>query len=548
MSDRVSASPLGLVEGSGPTGSGVRRAQRISLTAILRHWSQRVAKRIGRPVDRWAVAAALESEGLRDVDVRERYRLRDVFSLASLLHGKMSPARTSRPRGAVVPESHVGRALRLAHSVAAGSLFALPLLGQSACVLLTRHSLWASLDFTQVQATAAGLGTLTSFVVTGAATMAIGRQGSVYRAAGELGLLRKVCARLVGAGVALLLAVALVLALAHALLFPLVDGAVFAAAAGYFVAHGVLMISLAVLFVLGLHGRSFVLTVAGALLVAALVRVGHVRLQVAQIGAITLTALGALATGFRALARLDRAAPGDPDATLPPADVVAGTLLPYALYGVGYFLLLFMDRALVWSAPAGNVPLGIWFNAAHEIGLDWALVSLVAPVGYVEFAVREFSLRVARDQAQTPVTAVREHRARIAGFVTRAFRTLAGVSVASVAATYLGVRAFHRLDAVASSRVTVRVFWPAAVGYQLLAWALLGALLLFTLGRGPKVVRAVWRALAAGAWVGIVASRVLAPEWAVLGFVTAAALFAAQMAVAVRALVRRPDYFHYAAF
>ena len=46
-----------------------------------------VVERIGVPVDVYAVAATLESEGIRDLDARERFGSADVFDLAEDVYG-----------------------------------------------------------------------------------------------------------------------------------------------------------------------------------------------------------------------------------------------------------------------------------------------------------------------------------------------------------------------------------------------------------------------------------------------------------------------------
>ena len=100
---------------------------------------------IGEPLDVWAVAATLESIGLRDLDAVTLYQRPNLFTLAErilyLIH--VDPTRT-RSREELPPvrtrETHMAQALKF---YLRGASTALPMAGQIASVLLLRYSLWA---------------------------------------------------------------------------------------------------------------------------------------------------------------------------------------------------------------------------------------------------------------------------------------------------------------------------------------------------------------------------------------------------------------------
>lgn len=95
-----------------------------------------VIEQTGRPLDRWAVAATLESGGIRDVDARERYGRRDVFDLADDVYFRslqvVSPDR-SPPERAVARRR---RAAVFAGKYLTGGFFFIPLSLQLGSLLL----------------------------------------------------------------------------------------------------------------------------------------------------------------------------------------------------------------------------------------------------------------------------------------------------------------------------------------------------------------------------------------------------------------------------
>jgi hypothetical protein len=541
-----------------PVGQSVaenRGPRRPASPEEIDRWARLVVDRIHVPVDAWAVAAALEAEGLRDADAVERFGYPDLFRFGEAVHARTrSPSFTLPPLDP--PPTPVARSplLTLFGHLFEGSFFALPMIGQSVCVVATGHSLWASLEFTELEASVVGLGTLASFVATAGFVVSLGRQGAVYRTLKAFTLLRRSCTQLVIAGAISCVAVAAVLAGVELVAMPL-RPTVAGLALLYFLALSALWIGFATLYMLQVHAWTFGLSVGGALLVAASVRLGGLPLVPVQLAAIVLTALASLVVASRRLRVLVASEDRVRAATrLPPPEVVVGILAPYAVYGMAYFALLLTDRALAWTAPGRHVPQAIWFDAPYELGMDWALVTLLVPMTYLERVVHVSNARIEQDQRSLPHSRCDEHRRRFRWFTWRATATLAALSALSVGGTYFGGGALRRYDNVKlirgffASPTTTFVFWPAAVGYQLLTVGLMFGLLFFTLGQPRVVLRAMTGALVVALVVGFAASRLLGGDWAVLGFTTGTAFFAVQMARAGRTLVQRVDYFHYAAY
>ncbi|MEM9072739.1 MAG: hypothetical protein AAGE52_29810 [Myxococcota bacterium] len=515
-----------------------------------------VTGKIGIPLDSWAVAATLESTGMRDVDAVEKYGYPNLFGLAGDVYDLImkDPPAVEAPPDEKAEEVRRDRWRRFARHLFEGSFFAMPMLGQIACILVTRYSLWASLDFTEMQATLIGLGTVASFAITGGVVMTIGRQGTVYRGMKAYTLLAKVCRRLVALGLVLALLVWVVAAVLNCVV-PFLGAWAFATASLYYIALCAMWLSLGLLYMLGKHAWSFGVTFCCGLLVAVQVRVFGLDVEWSQLSSIALASVLAFSVAARTIRKLVP----DEDAKqtvapLPPPDVAAGILAPFAVYGLGYFTFLFADRLIAWTAPGRPLPMPVWFHTPYELGMDWALMSLLVPMAYLEHVIHEFAPRIVREQDETIYRAVGTHRRSMMAFGSRSFVIVVVFSIVSVLVTYWGISALKAFDDVKEIRdffasdTTEWVFWFAAAGYQLLTWALMVGLLYFTLARGLVVVREMWRCLAVGAVVGFTASRLAGPEWAVLGFTAGTLYFAAGMIRHGVILTKRIDYYYYSAF
>src|SRR5262249_27109887 len=160
--------------------------------------------------------------------------------------------------------------------------------------------------------------------------------------------------------------------------------------------------------------------------------------------------------------------------------VAAGSLVPYAAYGLGYAGLLVVDRVLAWSAPGRILPQALWFHAPYELGMDGALVSVLVPLAYVEHPVHRFHATLP-DAGALPLSDLGAHQERLERVVRRALRVLWALCCASVLGTWAAGRALQETglaDALGSlthaedATLVRHAFWCGALAYQLLVVAL----------------------------------------------------------------------------
>lgn len=510
------------------------------------------------PIDRWAVAVALETRGIRDADAVHRYGHRDVFALADEIHLRCRRllADGAPLAGSSAPPATGRRPLW--RQYLQGLLAALPMVVPLVAVLL---GLGASGGFTDAHATALVLGMALSFVVAGGPMQAIGRLGSYYRGQGSDVLATRVAGGVLRVGLALAAALAwygLNLALG---LFPHETAL---ASSLYSVTLAVLWLALAILHMLEHYGL-ILLSVAAWVATYVLLAAIGVPIVLAQGLGIAAAAVLALVAGVgRLLWRARGLDDGVVHARLPRGALLVRAAAPYLAFGALYFGFLFADRIVGWSAAAPpEYPL--FFRRAYETGLSFALVSLVPTLALLHVTMHAFTARCAAAQRRFRPEERLAHNRSLERFYVGGLALVSGVAMTSVALTYVIARelgaaglfgptgtraasgALGATQVLDAGVVAPFVFWWSALAYALLAWGLLNAGILFSLSRPAPVVWAIAAAGIGGSAVGFGLSRNLGYWYSAAGLAAGAFVFALASAAAVIHVLRRLDYHLYAA-
>lgn len=507
------------------------------------------------PVDRWAVAATLESRGLRDIDAVERYGRRDIFDLADEVYarcrerlGEVEPVVTDDPT-----VSLPARLRRFFRFYGQGAFFAIPMVVQVASITILGFGLWADVDFTVAQATAVSVATLGSLVVTGGFVQSIGRLGLFYREQESHLLAERVLRRLIVVGAVVSGGVG-VAAYAVNLATAWLPAGLAAVALVYYLLLAGFWLVLAVLYAMQRRLAIVIATTAGIAVIGVLDALTPIGIYAAQwLGLVAAIAV-AYAWVHRLLRRAAATVSGDVRlARLPRAPILAHAAAPYFAYGILYYLFLFADRILGWSADEEQ-PFLITFRTPYELGLDWALLALILTIAMLEYTINEFSATIIPVQERFSAGEVRAHNAHFGRFYATQLSLLAALSVVSALLVYFGVFALDRvgglgdLDVFLDDPVTRTVFAWGVVGYSLLVWALMNGVLFFSLSRPAYALRPIVASLAVGVAVGLVASRT-GPYWAsVVGLTAGSAVFAALTTRRAVRVLRRLDYYYYSAY
>lgn len=524
----------------------------LSPTERIRPLAEKILSEVEQPKDHWEVAAHLEVSGIRDLDARQEFGCADVFELARRIIALAQEIRVvplhRPPRQAPLP-------WRFIKAYVKGLLFSMPMATQIFAMMLFGYSLWAWVDFIPREATAIALGTVTSFVVTGGFSQAIGRRGLFYIHQKEDILAKKVCYRFFLAGLATVAVVGLLLLLVN-LVFEFLPLGMSFYAQLYYILLSTLWLSFSILYMLRQQLLFTIITVVGILVVHLVILFPRWGMLTAHSLGLVTTILLSLIAGWAILHRRARQAEREyTGSELPRISMLVYATAPYFWYGVLYFAFLFADRIVAWSAEKGRgfLPYFIWFDSRYELGMDWALFCFVLTVGVLEFTIQEFSEQIVPAEQVAPADRVGNFNRRFTRFYYTHLVLFLVVAFLSIIGAHWGMSFIGRvglfpLIEVFFNPATKSVFWWAAIGYVFLVWGLFNSIFLFALSRPAFVLRSLAPALLVNLVVGFIMSRVIRYELAVVGLTVGSLAFMLISSFYARRAFRHLDYYYYAAY
>jgi hypothetical protein len=225
-------------------------------------------------------------------------------------------------------------------------------------------------------------------------------------------------------------------------------------------------------------------------------------------------------------------------AVLPRRTAMIVSLAPYFIYGSGYFCFLFTDRLMAGLSVTESERWPFLINLNYQRPLDYALLAFMLTAAVAEYG-NDYFMRswrtIAERSALSAVTArqmalQQRYRRVIASIIT----TFSLLAVASASLLYCQ-----------QPQSNWYLFIAGIVGYGLFSYGLANALLLFSLGRLPIVARALSHSLLLNITVGYIAGQIGGANFAVLGLILAALLFARQTYQAVTIALANADYSFY---
>jgi len=522
---------------------------------------------LGTPLNEWAVAAWLETSGIRDVDAQEDYDKASVFDLASELYGQFStnPAlvsgqnqQTKNERigsGRTALKKSFDILVMLVRKYVKGLEYSFPLFFQLISLVIFGYALWVWLLFNEAQATMISLATVGSFILTGGFSQVISREISRYRNQDNPVLLAKITLSVLKTGILVLLASVLAVTLLN-LLIPFYPMTFIIIGGIYVLLIGLLSLLSAALFAMDWHIMVLLGYVIGTAVVVVFMRYTNLGIYygnwlglTAANGFMWLYLQRTLISNMREVPRWMRtlAAPGK--------EVLLWQNYQYLIYGSAYFLFLFIDRILAWSASPHLSGYAIWFRTPYELGMDWALLSLVLTMGILEYSVHSFSVKIRPLQKKYSATDVNGFSKEV---YNKYWRHLGLVVFVGLLATFFVYGAgmlilwqwgdYQIINDFFSNSTTVRVFWIASISYLFFSIALLHILHFFVLNRPDKALIPLASSLLINFGVGFLTSRWISYDFADIGLLAGTVFLAIYTGLLFRHYIRHIDFYYYSAY
>ncbi len=517
----------------------------------------KVVENIHKPLDKWAVAAILESMGLRDTDAITEFGTDSIFHLAEEIYDicqrdeEIIDLLNKRKKAKEEIENPVKSFFKY---YSRGISFMFPVLGQIILLFLFRYSLWAYIEFTEAQATVVALGTILSFIVSGGFIQAAGRDVLYYLNAKEYRLAKKSYLRLFRYQLFTVLSVALVLFVFN-LLFPFFRMKMIVHSLLYFVLLSELWFALTILYLIKHYLAVLFVTMIGILPVWAVMNFTKLGIFNAHFAGLIFANILSWAYALYWFRHKIYGQKYKNPVKLPHRAIMAYVTSPYFVYGMLYFCFLFVDRIVSWSTVEANVPATlIWFRTPYELGMDWALLSLFITIALLEFTIERFSSTLIPTQDNLQIFELDNFIKIYKRFYRSQFFFLIIMGLASIVVTYLGVLYLKRFDYIAevkdffSNRVTFFTFYIASAGYFFMAIGLFNGLFFLTLSRLNFAIKAIGISIFVNLITGILLSRWFGYEFGVFGLLAGGIAYALVSSKYADSFFKQLDYYYYSAY
>ena len=358
--------------------------------------ARRVLDRNPEPRNLRDVTVALESMGYTTGGA-EALGFESVFDLATAVYELTYLYYVPQPRPA--PE-RVGAWRRFADDYLAGSWYGVPWIMSVVVLFFGRVALWSSLDSTPQSEAMVSLAFFLAAVLAGGCSQMIGRKGTFYLLQKNYPLVRWTVARFMIYSCSL---AALVIALAYTFYivpnYGLHLGELFAEFA---VAIFIFLLSAAPLYMLRRFytlalatGLALVVTLATAhLFTTTSTGFRHAQLLGIAVGSGAMVVIAASYLTMRSETRL-----GDDDTAAivkpPELRVVLWHTVPYAVYGMAYFVMILVGPMIVGFAYGHSLGVNQYvYPSTFEGSVDLALLELVVLLGLVYALIERFGRRL----------------------------------------------------------------------------------------------------------------------------------------------------------
>ncbi|WP_123039449.1 hypothetical protein [Cohnella candidum] len=471
-----------------------------------------------QPEDRYEVTAILESFGWNDERARMAFGVQDVFELASLIWDKMQQSILFTPF-APIEKQKLGRLIfEIIQQFFRGMIFALPMAVSVLSMLTLKFSLWSYENLSVATATAIGIGTIASFIIVGGFTQAIARRGFFYIMLGYYNMARKMTFYFIRLGFLVCIGVCLLLYGVN-VVFNLFPYAMISIAILYFFFLNTIWLSVTVYYILRKELVFTCLIVLGIFLVWLFFDVFKMSIIVSQLIALLVVSFLSLMLVAKYFSDAERKMEKGIAPQMPRISITLFSTMPYFIYGFIYFSFLFVDRVFSWSTPDSFIPYIVWFRGPYEIGLDFALLVLIVPMGISEVVVSKLIKDIYASQKGYMGTETKAMNQRFLRMYLKMSAWMAAISVVSALLLYMTAKAFfvHHPQSIGltlfTNPTTHFVFLWGLTGYVLIASALLNAVILFSLSQPALVAKAIIPAFGVNMIVGFLATR-----WAHFGF------------------------------
>jgi len=502
--------------------------------------------------DHFEVAALLESMGWNDSRVAEIFNLADVFELALSLWNQLQSKLLSTTLSKAEKLSFKRKQLwDMMNNFFRGTIFALPMAVSVISMITLKFSLWSYENLSTDLATSIAIGTILSFVSVGGFTQAIARRGFFYITQGHYNMGRRVTFHFIGLGFLVCIICSISIFLFNSL-FHIYPYYMLSLIILFFFFLTSIWLSVTVMYILKKEVTFTGLIISGIAIVYLLFVVLKMNIILSQLIALFIVSVAGLLLVLYYFKREEKKAEKGDTVPLPKMSVAVYSVMPYFLYGFFYFSFLFIDRVNAWSANTKFMPYLIWFRGEYELGLDFALLLLVIPMGVSEVIVSKLMLDLEMSQKKFFGQDTEKLNAL---FLKNYYKGLVIISITAMICAvclYYGAQFIYEHFSLSignylfSNPVTHFVFSWAIVSYAIVCLGLMNAVILFSLSQPNMIVRSIIPAFAVNGVIGFLLSRWIDYDYAIFGLLAGTIVFAILSSIKLVQVIKKLDYYLFA--
>lgn len=512
-----------------------------------------VQEKIGKPLGINVVQAIIESFGIREIDVKEDYDVISMQELAKIVYEKLL-IRTQNH----ITVSDNGLNYKITFqdfkvflkSFFIGIFYVFPIFFQVLCVVLFGYSLWVNSKFNILQSTSVVLGVITSLIVTGGIITVISKQISFFWNYKNFKMLFQYSVYLVYYGIKVLVIFNMLLILASVLLgFFSFEMAVISTA--YSILIGAVLLLIAPLYVYKQRNHISLSIIAGSILSLVLKFYTVIPVYFTHwIGIFSVMVL--LSLFLINYFKKHNVLNWDFSFNEIKKEFLIYHNYTYFFYGSLFFLFVFLDRIIAWSAQEKHrFSYFIFFEKDYEIGMDIALLTYLLVAGVFEYSVTDFAKQMDLLQSKIRLNQI-ENYGKI--FFKRYYRNVFLLFFTSILAFLIQIfllfskYGYNAYFEEKLNLINIRVCIIGSLGYFFFSWAILNVLYFFTLGQPLKSLKGLLIALLVNLVLGLFFSRFFSYDLSVVGFLLGSIVFMIYSTIQLKIFFKKLDYYYYAAF
>ncbi|MCY9664233.1 hypothetical protein M5X11_04475 [Paenibacillus alginolyticus] len=517
-----------------------------------------IIERRHQPEDRYEIAAILESMGWNDTRANLAFGVEDVFELAEELWEAIRQRVVYTPF--TLPDRLVGLklALDIFKSFLRGLIFALPMAISVFAMLTLRFSLWSYEKLSIEFATCIAVGTILSFLTVGGFTQAIARRGFFYLFQNYYNMARRITFFFIRYGIVACVIISVLLYFVN-LVFNIYPQKMFMIIVLYYFFLSCIWLSVTVMYMLRKELVFTALIVAGIGLVYLMFVILNIPIVLSQLIAVTLVSITGMGLALYYFRKAEQREERGIAPQMTRLSIMIYAIMPYFIYGLLYFAFLYTDRVISWSTDhpwdfdQQYMPYFIWFRGPYELGLDFALLVLMIPLGISEVIVNNLM----RDLEISQKSFLGFDYAKMNRLYRAAYVKMLAVSTAtaiiSAIIVYNAVLYFNVKYLVYAGKPLLPndtawfVFVISLIAYAILSIGLMNAVIMFSFSQPGFVNRALAPAFAANVLIGFLLTRWVDYSWGVYGLLIGSVLFTVLTTLSMIKMLGRLDYYLYSA-